>query len=496
MLMPSDFLLNEYLYRVLLSINRLDRIAKSSDLTFNTQTYLRILDKILSTQSVPFSGEPLSGIQIMGILETRSLDFENIIMLSVNEGILPAATAGSSFIPFNIREAFGLPTINHQESIFAYHFYRLLQRAKKVMLVYNSNSEGLRTGEVSRFVTQMKYEQILRQEYMNLNFNIKSTAVIGPLITRTKRHSDRLISIFNAREGKSMLSPSAINTWLNCRMKFYYRYVNGLRETEKVRGIADYAMLGDLLHRLMKNIYEKYQGTNVNKEHFNSLINSEVYLLNLIDKTFHEKDNPEIEKVPDGNELIIKDILLLYLKRILKADRAVSPFRIISLEKPYGFEVTCKAGNKNIAVRTGGTVDRIDIKNDNYRIVDYKTGEVARSISSTDDLFREDRKPDSDGWLQTLLYCEAFFIKTGDIRLKPSIYRIRELSDQNLTDTLKIKTGKNQEFLLEDYTEIRNQFLDGLSRTIEVIFNDGEDFRMTDDLQKCNYCPYRALCQR
>ena len=143
---------NEFIYRVMLSLNRLETIVNRGDVTFSQETYMRILDKLLRVQSVPFSGEPLSGIQIMGILETRALDFKNLIMLSVNEGVLPAVSTGSSFIPFTLREAFGLPSINHQESIYAYHFYRLLQRAENVTFLYNSNSEGLKSGEMSRFL--------------------------------------------------------------------------------------------------------------------------------------------------------------------------------------------------------------------------------------------------------------------------------------------------------------------------------------------------------
>jgi inactivated superfamily I helicase len=141
---------NEFIYRVVLSINRLETIVSSAEVSFTTDTYMKILDRMLRMQSVPFSGEPLVGIQIMGILETRALDFKNLIILSVNEGILPAVSAGSSFIPFTLREAFGLPSVNHQESIYAYHFYRLLQRADNVTFIYNSNSEGLRSGEMSR----------------------------------------------------------------------------------------------------------------------------------------------------------------------------------------------------------------------------------------------------------------------------------------------------------------------------------------------------------
>lgn len=487
---------NEFIYRILLSINRLDKIISSSEIKFSIQTYLRILDKILSSQSVPFSGEPLSGIQIMGILETRSLDFENIIILSVNEGVLPTITSGSSFIPFSIRQAFGLPTINHQESIFAYHFYRLLHRAKRVTLVFNSNSEGLRTGEVSRFITQMKYEKIFKPEYMNLRFDIRSAASIGTVIERNQGHSDRLFSRYGLTGRNLVLSPSAVNTWLNCRMKFYYRYISGLKESEKVAGMADYATFGLILHRMMKNIYFKVLGTEVNFEFFDSHLKNESYLKEIVNIAYHEEDNPVITTFPDGNELIMKDVLLFYLLRILRADRSVSPFTVTSLEQPFSFLVKLNQENLKLTVMTGGNVDRIDRKHNSYKVIDYKTGEVARNIKSIEELFTDDRKRDFDGWLQTLIYCEAFLDRIPDVAVRPSIYRIRELSDRNFSDSLRIKVDKNNDIPLEDYREIRNEFMEGLNRTIGIIFNPDEPFIMTEDKRKCNYCPYRALCQR
>ncbi len=282
---------NEFIFRVLLTINRLETIVRSPDISFKTETYIRILEKILRNQSVPFSGEPLSGIQILGILETRALDFENIIMLSVNEGILPAVTTASSFIPFSIREAFGLPTINHQESIFAYHFYRLLHRAKNVTLVYNSDSEGLRTGEMSRFIIQMKYEQIISPDILNLNFDVRSQTAIGEVVERSIQHSSRLSQLYTENGGRSVLSPTAINTWLGCRMRFYYRYVNGLKEPETISGDIDHAVFGLILHRLMKNIYENYKGREVSEEILDSLIKNEDLLRILTDRAYHEEEN-------------------------------------------------------------------------------------------------------------------------------------------------------------------------------------------------------------
>lgn len=487
---------NEFIYRILLTINRLEAIFTPDEISFKTETYIRILDKILRNQSVPFTGEPLAGIQIMGILETRALDFRNIIMLSVNEGVLPTVTSGSSFIPYSIREAFGLPVINHQESVYAYHFYRLMHRAENVTFVYNSASDGLKTGEISRFLTQMRYEQIIRPEILNLSFDIRPPVTIGTEIERTAGHSSVLYSLYLNNGSGKILSPTAINTWLNCRMRFYYRYVNGLKEPEKVPLIIDHAVFGLLLHRIMKIMYDPYIGKEVTEPVLASIISDNDRLSSLIDRAVNECFNYNIDTAPDGNEIVIREVLNIYLHRILDADRSVAPFRIIALESPFHFTLPVTVNNNDSFILSGGNIDRIDYLSGTTRVVDYKTGEISRTIGSVQELFADDRKKDSDGWLQTLLYCEAYHSRNQGEVTRPSIYKIRELTGQKFSDNLRIKAEKAQEILLNDYEEVRNDFLEGLTKLVETIFSDSEPFRMTKTTGKCVYCPFRKLCQR
>ncbi len=196
----------------------------------------------------------------------------------------------------------------------------------------------------------------------------------------------------------------------------------------------------------------------------------------LIDRTYHEGDSPDMIRFPDGNELIIKDILHMYLLKILRADKSYAPFRIITLESSFIFDISFKINDKVLTVRTGGKVDRVDRKDGITRIVDYKTGSVAPRINSLDALFEDDRKGELDGWLQTLLYCEAFLSENPDVTVKPSIYKVRELPCENSSDALRIRIEKNQELLLEDYQQVRGDFLDGLKSTIATIFSRDEPF--------------------
>ena len=487
---------NEFIYRIVLSINRLETIVKSPDITFTTDTYIRLLDRMLRIQSVPFSGEPLSGIQIMGILETRALDFKNLIILSVNEGVLPAISTGTSFIPFTLREAFGLPSVNHQESIYAYHFYRLLQRAENVTFIYNSNSEGLRSGEMSRFLIQMKYESSMKPDFINLNFEIKTLSSIGRSIDRTIYHTAQLNSLFLDKNKKSILSPSAINTWLNCRMKFYYRYVNHLKEPDKISKDIDPAMLGNILHDIMKNLYQEYIGKVITGEILNSLIKNKPLLERIANDAINAKINNGENSVIGGNEYIVREVLLAYIGRILNTDRKLAPFTLTDLENTYSVLITAILNESETEVYTGGKIDRIDVLNGMGRIVDYKTGSVAETINSIGELFVEDRKKDYDGWLQTLLYCEAYHAKNPGKIIRPSVYKIKKLAGGSFTDKLKLKTDRI-ETVVDDYNLIRNDFVTGLRSIIGVIFSNDEPFYMTTDLTgKCSYCPYRELCLR
>ncbi|OFY46658.1 MAG: hypothetical protein A2Z69_00740 [Bacteroidetes bacterium RBG_13_44_24] len=488
---------NEFIYKVILAVNRLEGLAEDQEVSLTLITWINLLDRLLKSQSVPFSGEPLSGIQIMGILETRILDFRNLIILSVNDGVLPAITSGSSFIPFGLREAFGLPSINHRESVYAYHFYRLLQRAENVTFVYNSNPEGLRSGEMSRFLQQMKYDPNLKPDHLNLGFNIRNHASINSVIERTEDHQVKLLSRFIPEETGRYLSPSAVNMWLNCRMKFYYRYVCGLKEPETITEEIDPALLGTLLHDTMKSLYVRFTGKRITAAEIHSIHSDRQAIRKQINSTIRELFSRDSDAVVAGNELIVNEVLLAYISRILEADKAYAPFLILGLETPVRFRLTAGEGKDRIVLIAGGNADRIDEKDGLVRIVDYKTGTIADSISSVTDLFNDDRKKDPDGWLQTLLYCEGYITEKPGSIVRPSVYKVKKVPGDGTSDILIIRPGKNEGSELNDYSIIREEFIAGLKETINKMFSIDEPFIMTGDpWNKCSYCPYRQLCLR
>jgi hypothetical protein len=493
-----DKITNEFIYRAVLTINRLETIIKSGDVVLSERTYLVILDRMLRKQSVPFAGEPLSGIQIMGILETRALDFRNLIMLSVNEGILPAISSpSSSYIPFNLRGAFGLPSVNHQESVYAYHFYRLLHRASDVVFVYNSNPDGLRSGELSRFLTQMMYEPSLVPVISKINTEIRTNGSISDQIPKSVEYIDLLKNQFVNSASSKALSPSAINMWLNCRMKFFYRYVNGLKEPEELKDEIDAAMLGEILHEVMYFIYSGFEGKTIMKEFLSELIRDKGKIINYINTSLSKKLGKEERDLIYGNEIIVSDVIFTYVQRILKADYEFAPFTVSGLEKRVLFSLDVPHCDGMISVRTGGVIDRTDSVAGKNRVVDYKTGSVSESIGSISDLFEDDRKKEHDGWLQTLLYCESLFRSNVNGTIRPSIYKIKKAGEGILNDRLRIKSDRKNEMTVESYSEIRDEFITGLKNTVYKIFSIEEPFRMTGDInQKCRYCCYKKLCLR
>jgi hypothetical protein len=497
---PSDTLQrninNEFIYRIILSLNRLDSIITGAEISFTIDTYTAIIDTILRSQSVPFSGEPLSGVQIMGLLETRALDFKNLIILSVNDGILPGASPGSSFIPFSLRDSFGLPDIRHHESVYAYHFFRLLQRSENVTFIFNSNQEGLRSGEMSRYLLQMRFDPSLNLEFITLRSEIRSHGAIRESLQRTEKHSALLESQYCNPEKERLFSPTAINTWLNCRMRFYYRYVNCLKEPERISEEIDPAMLGTIFHEVMKTLYDKFRNMVIDTGIINRILRDKDELYAVINSTIGQYFRNGSNKFITGSELLAADIIMFYISKILSIDSDYAPFTLLGIEEYFSFRVSFDSDGEAKTIVAGGKIDRLDSKDGVVRIVDYKTGIVAESINSVEALFEDDRKKDIDAWLQTLIYCEAYQSGKADVVVSPSVYKVKKAEEALMADRLRIRADRKNEVLIDDYNLIRDPFLSGFKMTLGKIFGREETFKMTENLVKCGYCPYARLCQR
>ena len=266
-----------------------------------------------------------------------------------------------------------------------------------------------------------------------------------------------------------------------------------LRKRKRSGEEIDPAQLGTLLHSAIKSLYEQFRGKVLNGNEIESILNNRHDLSILVSRIIHENVRGEINPVIAGNEMIIRDVLMVFISRVLLFDKDFAPLTIVSFEEFFGFPVSVRTSEGNINLNAGGKIDRIDIKEGITRIIDYKTGNVADSISSLEMLFEEDRDKESDGWLQTLLYCESYLSYNQGIRVFPAIYKLKRNPGKDLSEKLLVKP----DFVVEDFSLVREEFLERLKITLEIIFSSDEPFQMTGNVWgKCSYCPYRGLCQR
>jgi len=338
----------------------------------------------------------------------------------------------------------------------------------------------------------MKYEPSTDAEVLNLRFEIKNPVTISDRIERTPDHNRRLQLRFPAGNINRPLSPSAINTWLGCRMKFYYQYVNGLSEPKKVITEIDPALLGSMVHAAVKSLYSGYIGKTPDYLTIKGFIEDRPVLEDLILKSLNEVMRRENESIPAINEIMVREVLFNYVTRILEIDLLSAPFTIISIEKLYTFPFVFENRSGKYELMAGGKIDRVDRKDGVTRIVDYKTGKTSDSVISISDLFKDDREKEHDAWLQTLLYCEAYLAGEPGAVTRPSVYKIKKASGDDVAD--KFIIGGTA---IEDYSAIRQEFIDNLGMVIKTIFSSDEPFVMTGKKSsRCNYCEYNILCQR
>ena len=359
-------LYRESIFQSHLKINRLYSLIESGELSVRTDTLKRLITKVLTASNIPFHGEPAIGLQIMGVLETRNLDFRNLIMLSLNEGQLPKAGGESSFIPYNLRKAFGMTTIEHKNAVYAYYFYRLIQRAENITLLYNTSSDGLNRGEESRFMLQLLVEgpHEITREYLEAGQSPQNTLEIQ--IEKTPEILRRLYRAYDTAQPESViLSPSALNTYLDCRLRFYYRYVAGLKTPDEVSAEIDSALFGTIFHLSAQLAYTDLtaNGKMIQREDLERLLRDEIKLQGYVDQAFKQelfKVAPEEKPEYNGVQLINSKVIVSYLKQLLRNDLQYTPFEMVAMEKKVSEKITIQTALGPLTLRLGGTIDRME----------------------------------------------------------------------------------------------------------------------------------------
>ena len=492
-------LYRESLFKAYTTINRFRTLIEEDELTVQSETFRRLLVKVLSATNIPFHGEPAIGMQVMGVLETRNLDFRHLVLLSVNEGQLPKSGGDSSFIPYNLRKAFGMTTIEHKIAVYAYYFYRLLQRAERITLMYNTSSDGLNRGEWSRFMLQflIEWPHPITRQFLEAGQSPQGTSPIT--VEKTPDVMRRMQSLFDVRANpKAKFSPSALNYYLDCPLKFYYRYVAGLSAPDEVSAEIDSATFGSIFHYAAEHIYKDLttHGKVINKEALETLLRNEVKLQDYVDTAFKKLffNVPQNEKPEyNGVQLINSAVIARYLKQLLQNDLRYAPFTFIASEMEVDEPIDIQTPKGVIKSRIGGIIDRMDSKDGTLRIVDYKTGGDADTPPHVESLFIPDKKR-SNYVFQTFLYAAIMCRKQPTMKIAPALLYIHRAATETYSPVIQMGEPRKPKEAVEDFSKYEKEYRERLQGLLEEIFNPEKSFTQTEIIEKCTYCDFKALC--
>ena len=494
-------LYRESLFKAYTTINRFRTLIEEDELTVQSETFRRLLVKVLSATNIPFHGEPAIGMQVMGVLETRNLDFRHLVLLSVNEGQLPKSGGDSSFIPYNLRKAFGMTTIEHKIAVYAYYFYRLLQRAERITLIYNTSSDGLNRGEWSRFMLQflIEWPHPITRQFLEAGQSPQGTSPIT--VEKTPDVMRRMQSLFDVRANpKAKFSPSALNYYLDCPLKFSYRYVAGLSAPDEVSAEIDSATFGSIFHYAAEHIYKDLttHGKVINKEALETLLRNEVKLQDYVDTAFKKLffNVPQNEKPEyNGVQLINSAVIARYLKQLLQNDLRYAPFTFIASEMEVDEPIDIQTPKGVIKSRIGGIIDRMDSKDGTLRIVDYKTGGDADTPPHVESLFIPDKKR-SNYVFQTFLYAAIMCRKQPTMKIAPALLYIHRAATETYSLVIQMGEPRKPKEAVEDFSKYEKEYRERLQGLLEEIFNPEKSFTQTEIIEKCTYCDFKALCKR
>ena len=506
----GDALTQESVFRMFTILNRLAALADSGDLLVDNTTLRRLVSQLVGAASIPFHGEPVIGVQIMGVLETRNIDFDNVLLLSCNEGNMPKGVNDSSFIPYSIRKAHGLTTIDNKVAIYSYYFHRLLQRAGDITIAYNNSTDNGHTGEMSRFMLQLLVESGQKIDHYSLTAKNQPTPLMPKAIEKDE-------TALNKLEEMSKLSPSAINTYIRCKLAFYYQYIAHIKEPDSDPETIDNRMFGNIFHRAAYLIYKDITDHSpvIEKTHIQAYLSNRKLLASVVDRAFEEEEC----KTNNGLQIINREVIIEYITKLLKIDQQLCPFSILAMEeeaKVYtqlsftipsggalkGGALVSSAPTKQYNLTIGGIIDRLDAVTDKQtgkrriRVVDYKTGNKPSSaIKSIEEVFdpKNIASKHSNYFLQAILYSlivsRSKEWNAANDPVSPALLFIKQAATNDYDPTLCIDKHP-----ISDVTVYEEEFLTKLKETVADMYSPDAAFTPTDDRKKCELCPYRMLC--
>lgn len=482
----------EFIFHYFATVNRMKEVMREAKIEMRLDTYFRLLKRMTDLITIPFEGEPLSGLQVMGVLETRALDFDRLIILSMNEGIFPLKKAANSFIPYNLRRGFGLPTYEHQDSVWAYHFYRLIRRAKQVTLLYDTRTTGLQTGEVSRFVHQLRYHYQYPLIDELVVYDVASSAV-PPISVQKTAEVEKLLSDFLSG-GTRALSASAINTYLDCPLKFYFSVLEQIQEEDEITETVERDVFGSILHKVMEDLYAPFKGKLVTADLLKLLRKDQPLLTGTIARAFAELffKSPVVRPL-EGENFLTGEMIRKYAEKILEQDARFTPFHYIESEKKVRATITLS--DKRV-VQLKGFIDRVDSLDRVLRIVDYKTGSGKLEFESVEGLFDKEAKDRPKAVMQVFLYAWMYqqLSEYTGMPIQPAIYYLRTLFQRSFNPVVEQKKGRGKADKVNSFQDFVADFEGKLRQCLDEIFNLDIPFTQTETGKACTYCSFRGLC--
>ena len=465
----------EGVYQLIKVLDRLQTaLVAYPYIAFTVADVQQLLKMLTLETTIPYVGEPLDGLQVMGVLETRALDFDNVIITGFNDDLYPGRTSNNSYVPYTLRCGFDLPTPDRQNAIFAYNFYRMLSYAKRVWFITNSTADEQHSGEVSRYFYQLKWQY---------GVDVKQVVAVNQLVMPSNKECEPILK--DARVGElSRLSASALGTYLRCPKLFYYKYIERIQEPEIDESVSvSEATLGNVLHAIMYVIYTPYVGQTITSSILENLLRQ------INDDAYWESLSPLQDL--KGDKLAEK-VVRSYVNNILNYDYTRTPFQLLAAEQPIRVVLP-----NNMTINA--TLDRIDNKADLVRVVDYKTGKADLEYTSMADVFGVVplaegetyalRKKGNAYVLQTMLYC--WILSDTYAQISPTIYPARRLSDVSITTS--VHTSSNDDPLLFD-DGLKQEFMSELNTLVDEIRNLEIPFLPTTDTHICENCPFVQLC--
>ncbi len=482
----------ESTYQLLKLIDRIEQsIIKYPNIPFTAESVKQILKMQAMDMTIPFVGEPLKGLQIMGVLETRALDFDNIIIANFNDELYPGQGSDNSYIPYTLRHGFDLPTLERKDAIFAYNFYRMLSYAKNVWLIANTQAYEMRSGELSRYYYQLTWQY---------HIPIQQTTIIDSLQIAKKDSNDiakdeATLTLLSKYLQGSTFSATALTDYLSCQKKFYYKHLRGIKEPEpdETLLISDLT-LGNVLHAIMEKLYKPFIGQQVQKSDIEKLMND------ITEDAYWY----ELEEVKGLNGDVLGEKTIRHcVQNLLTYDYNHPSFYLVSTEGKAYSSLTLSDGRE---VKCYGKIDRVDILDGEMRIIDYKSGSTKLLYEGMNKVFGLNKTADPSEFvvrdygnkyiLQTLLYC---MMVENDSRwqrhipesskLSAHLFSARKLHDIHAQTSIHDKNGD------KDYADLKDEFREALVRLIEEILNPEYSFHPAKDTQSCKTCPFASLCQ-